>query len=344
MSRIVYVGRIPFDLAEEQLEDIFSSVGPIESTRLMFDRATGKSKGYAFIQYYNAESAASAIRNLDNYKVGPMHLKVNYSSGNFQAGSNSNGHTSNNGNSYQNDRNDNNSAKTETEANGSSIADIVNTVSTASSQFKKDVLHEIKKLIENDSDEAHTLLSENPQLAYALIQSLFELELIDSQNAISLIEMQNPVAAPNNAAPMPMSMPMQGNLNTLPVQPPMTMPVPPVNSANPMHMSNMPNSTQLSDPNYAQSNLPNGMFNPPMQAPTMGDQKMPNQVTNQKHTTTNSAPNPTQKMNFLKTPEQEAFLRQIMQLTPEQLNAMPAEQRDAAINLRNQIQSGVIQL
>lgn len=44
--RSVFVGNIPYEATEEQLKDIFSEVGPVVSFRLVYDRETGKPKGY----------------------------------------------------------------------------------------------------------------------------------------------------------------------------------------------------------------------------------------------------------------------------------------------------------
>jgi cleavage stimulation factor subunit 2 len=62
-SKVVFVGNIPYEMTEEQLVDIFKEVGPVASFRLMFDRDTGKARGYGFCEYADAETAASAIRN-----------------------------------------------------------------------------------------------------------------------------------------------------------------------------------------------------------------------------------------------------------------------------------------
>jgi cleavage stimulation factor subunit 2 len=62
-SRVVFVGNIPYDMTEEQLIDILKEVGPVLSFRLMFDRETGKARGYGFAEYADPETAASAIRN-----------------------------------------------------------------------------------------------------------------------------------------------------------------------------------------------------------------------------------------------------------------------------------------
>jgi cleavage stimulation factor subunit 2 len=69
-SRVVFIGNIPFDLSEEQLIDIFKEVGPITNFRLMFDKDTGKPRGFAFCEYSDPETAGSAIRNLNGFDVG----------------------------------------------------------------------------------------------------------------------------------------------------------------------------------------------------------------------------------------------------------------------------------
>jgi cleavage stimulation factor subunit 2 len=57
------VGNIPYELTEEQLVDIFKEVGPVKSFRLVFDRDTSKPRGYGFCEYYDPETASSAVRN-----------------------------------------------------------------------------------------------------------------------------------------------------------------------------------------------------------------------------------------------------------------------------------------
>lgn len=77
MSKVVFVGNIPFEMTEEQIIDIFKEVGPVVSfkyrsyrqkisflpARLMFDPKTGKPRGYGFCEFMDAETAKSAIRN-----------------------------------------------------------------------------------------------------------------------------------------------------------------------------------------------------------------------------------------------------------------------------------------
>ena len=70
-ARSCFVGNIPYEATEEQLKDIFSSVGPVLSFKLVFDRDSGKPRGYGFCEYMDPETASSAMRNLNG--------KINFS-------------------------------------------------------------------------------------------------------------------------------------------------------------------------------------------------------------------------------------------------------------------------
>lgn len=66
------------DLSETQVIEIFSEVGPVVSFRMVFDRDSGKPKGYGFCTFPDAEIAASAVRNLHNYDIGGRQLRVDF--------------------------------------------------------------------------------------------------------------------------------------------------------------------------------------------------------------------------------------------------------------------------
>lgn len=76
----VYIGNIPYEYTEEQVLEIAKSVGPVEDLKLLFDPVSGRSKGYAFIKYSDDETAASAIRNLNNFVIGNRSLKCSLAS------------------------------------------------------------------------------------------------------------------------------------------------------------------------------------------------------------------------------------------------------------------------
>ncbi|MGH0192203.1 UNVERIFIED_CONTAM: hypothetical protein FKN15_007889 [Acipenser sinensis] len=74
--RSVFVGNIPYEATEEQLKDIFSEVGLVVSFRLVYDRETGKPKGYGFCEYQDQETALSAMRNLNGREFSGRALRV----------------------------------------------------------------------------------------------------------------------------------------------------------------------------------------------------------------------------------------------------------------------------
>lgn len=74
--RSVFVGNIPYEATEEKLKDIFSEVGQVVSFKLVFDRETGKPKGYGFCEYKDQETALSAMRNLNGVEIAGRTLRV----------------------------------------------------------------------------------------------------------------------------------------------------------------------------------------------------------------------------------------------------------------------------
>lgn len=64
----VFVGRLPRDLYEDELVPPFLSVGPIYELRTMMN-FSGTNRGFAFVNYYNRESALRAIKTLNNYEI-----------------------------------------------------------------------------------------------------------------------------------------------------------------------------------------------------------------------------------------------------------------------------------
>ncbi|AMD22349.1 HGR010Cp [Eremothecium sinecaudum] len=80
-SRTVYLGSIPYDQTEQQILDLCSNVGPVTGLKMMFDPQTGKSKGYAFIEFKDLATSFSAVRNLNGYSLGNRTLKCGYTTG-----------------------------------------------------------------------------------------------------------------------------------------------------------------------------------------------------------------------------------------------------------------------
>jgi cold-inducible RNA-binding protein len=74
----LYVGNLPFNASEEQLQEWFGQVGVNPSAiSLIRDRFTGQSRGFAFIEIANDEEADRAITSLNGQNFGGRNLVVN---------------------------------------------------------------------------------------------------------------------------------------------------------------------------------------------------------------------------------------------------------------------------
>jgi len=77
MARKLYVGNLPYDTSEQDLQTLFAGVGTVESVNLMRDNATGRARGFAFVEMATDEDAQAAIRSLADYNLGGRQLTVN---------------------------------------------------------------------------------------------------------------------------------------------------------------------------------------------------------------------------------------------------------------------------
>ena len=73
----IYVGNLPYTVAEDELRGLFGSFGEIIKISLIRDKATRKSKGYAFIEFTQASEAESAVKAMNGRDEGGRPLRVN---------------------------------------------------------------------------------------------------------------------------------------------------------------------------------------------------------------------------------------------------------------------------
>lgn len=73
----LFVGNLPFTATEDELRDLFGAFGEIQQVRIMTDRDTGKSRGFAFVEIADDEAAAKAITELNGKDFGGRALTVN---------------------------------------------------------------------------------------------------------------------------------------------------------------------------------------------------------------------------------------------------------------------------
>jgi cold-inducible RNA-binding protein len=77
MPRKLYVGNLPFTATEQDLESLFASAGTVDSVNLMRDMATGRARGFAFVEMGSDEEAQQAITMLNDRDFGGRNLTVN---------------------------------------------------------------------------------------------------------------------------------------------------------------------------------------------------------------------------------------------------------------------------
>ena len=77
MSTKLYVGNLPYETTESDLQALFETSGPVASINIVRDRATGQARGFAFVEMGDASAAQQAINDLDKHAYGGRNLTVN---------------------------------------------------------------------------------------------------------------------------------------------------------------------------------------------------------------------------------------------------------------------------
>lgn len=77
MAKKLYVGGLSYDTVTETLTQLFASAGKVESVNIIMDKATGRSKGFSFIEMSTEEEAKKAIEMFNGREVDGRKIKVN---------------------------------------------------------------------------------------------------------------------------------------------------------------------------------------------------------------------------------------------------------------------------
>ncbi|XP_012890553.1 PREDICTED: cleavage stimulation factor subunit 2 isoform X3 [Dipodomys ordii] len=207
--RSVFVGNIPYEATEEQLKDIFSEVGPVVSFRLVYDRETGKPKGYGFCEYQDQETALSAMRNLNGREFSGRALRVDNAAS-------------------EKNKEELKSLGTGAPVIESPYGETINpedapeSISKAVASLPPEQMFELMKqmklCVQNSPQEARNMLLQNPQLAYALLQAQVVMRIVDPEIALKILHRQTNIptlitgnpqqlhgAGPGSGANMPMN-------------------------------------------------------------------------------------------------------------------------------------------
>jgi len=73
----LYVGNLPYEIGEAELQALFAKAGSVESVTVMRDQATGRARGFGFVEMSTDAEAQTAIRELNETQLGGRSLTVN---------------------------------------------------------------------------------------------------------------------------------------------------------------------------------------------------------------------------------------------------------------------------
>jgi RNA recognition motif-containing protein len=77
MGRKLFVGNLSFNTDERRLEELFQSVGAVDTVNIVRDQMTGRARGFAFVEMQSEEDAQSAIQKLNDTELDGRKLAVN---------------------------------------------------------------------------------------------------------------------------------------------------------------------------------------------------------------------------------------------------------------------------
>ena len=76
MSKKLYVGNLPYSATDESLTETFSACGSVQSAKIIMDRDSGRSKGFAFVEMSTESEAAEAINKLNGSQMDGRAMNV----------------------------------------------------------------------------------------------------------------------------------------------------------------------------------------------------------------------------------------------------------------------------
>src|SRR3954467_171977 len=77
MGSRLYVGNLPYSATEEQLTELFGQAGKVDNVRVMRDMATGRARGFAFVEMATDDDAQKAISDFHEHQMDGRALVVN---------------------------------------------------------------------------------------------------------------------------------------------------------------------------------------------------------------------------------------------------------------------------
>ncbi|GMH67960.1 hypothetical protein TrVE_jg6027 [Triparma verrucosa] len=311
----VFVGNLAFETNEHVLRDTFSECGQVISVKMMTDNE-GRSRGFAFVEFADPNSGLNAIRNMNGVELNGRNLRVNYSSN-----SHLEGYSQSLGLDMSRDSVNAQSNKAAQGRKGpkpgggghnnNNMEKVADCIRQLSKQEMYTILSELKIMASKDEKEARALLTSHPQLPEAILHIMSKMEMIKTPLQ-QLLNAANSMANPGQAAPAPVPPPMH------------YAPPPPQNFQAPPAFP--PPPAFQAPPSFA----PPPPQPPPSFAPPPSNDPR-------------RARDPRQQQQAVRIPDipgvSSELVQQVMGLTDEQIQSLPADKKNSIIALRNQIMS-----
>lgn len=209
------------------MKDILSTAGTVTKFRLMMNPETGKPKGYGFADFADADAAASAVRNLNDYEIMGRKIRVDWPHNNEKDSVPADY-------PQQTQQMEQDSVPQMQQIPGAAPLpplppgvdvpphlDCPNAISQTLASLPPnqllDVLTQMKALAVADPVRATELLRQAPQLAYAIFQALLLMNLVEYQLLGSIVEQAAQTQATPQAAPQYQQYGVPGQIGTPPV-------------------------------------------------------------------------------------------------------------------------------
>lgn len=158
----VFVGNIDFDVDEQKVIEELSAVGKVVSFRMMYDKNTGKSKGYGFCEYESPLIAETAMKTL-KISFNGRPVKINYA------------------------ENDLPQKPKDFPAKTLQIDSIMSVLDSFDQNYLKDVIDYLKKMVIDQPTQFKELLDRNPSLVVSILTALVKLNLVSKDKVLELV-------------------------------------------------------------------------------------------------------------------------------------------------------------
>lgn len=158
----MFVGNIAFDIDEQKVIEELSAVGKVVSFRMMYDKSTGKSKGYGFCEYESPLIAETAMRTL-KISFNGRPVKINYA------------------------ENDLPNKPKVSPSKQFQIENITSVLDAFDEDNLKEVVTYLKRMAIDQPSQLKDLLDCNPSLVVSILIVLLKLKLVDKSKISELV-------------------------------------------------------------------------------------------------------------------------------------------------------------